>query len=713
MALAPPEIMSLSQPRRLAHGPGHTTLRGELTAAIEALRYGLRSKCKFYLWTDNQIMYDKVLRFLFHGFRPFSPKKKDHDLWNQLGSLLSIAVRHQWFQHIVKVSSHQDVSLLTSPIAQWAAAGNAAADRLAEAAWQQLPGDLRRVWDAAVEAYQRRRQHLRALMKHCIEVGKSHLGHKDSHHEGTAARWQAVIEAPRLVQSSPSLLPLPVGQPPSSLPIRDCETILWGWLKHFDVSQGGEAYWFSSYPLLVHFHATMKVKGFRYEYSQNSWKVLDVSDESFDFVRASAWLVALLKKYTGIHNLPFIAQSQLPIGNTFRFWRRCVLLKVPSSVVASIHERFQEHGIRHTVSRALQVSMAMEVEGDNISLSDAITATEHLTLRELPANVHVGPLPIGAVTPITLPLKELSESTPSIKHFVDLTYDVEVAAINIDNLKAIVRDKAWQELPEVLVLKDRRANQGEDEHDAGWDFIISNGEGDKENLKQMRWIHRHIQREGSPIHGWNEKLVQRTLDCVANDGCLAKLFDRYDLTIQASRPEVLTILGVLLPHLRGHSLWLLGESGVGKTALAGILSMMFSRYHGGGGQFRSAPAFDFFRGIFFDKAAPAIFDDGEIGNETIKKKKAFSDVGDSETILKKRLGHAAQEVASNQVDSFFILSLLLMADPVKRVLQLRPATEDEKGAPDRKKSKQERKEEKRKEKMEKKKTKQESKARKA
>lgn len=53
----------------------------------------------------------------------------------------------------------------------------------------------------------------------------------------------------------------------------------------------------------------------------------------------------------------------------------------------------------------------MEVEGDNMSLSDAIGATEHLTLRELPAHVHVGPLPLGSVTPSTLPLKELLSYT--------------------------------------------------------------------------------------------------------------------------------------------------------------------------------------------------------------------------------------------------------------------------------------------------------------
>ena len=43
---------------------------------------------------------------------------------------------------------------------------------------------------------------------------------------------------------------------------------------------------------------------------------------------------------------------------------------------------------------------------EDLSLSGAIEATEHLTLRELGSHVHVGPLPPGSVTPLTLPLKE-------------------------------------------------------------------------------------------------------------------------------------------------------------------------------------------------------------------------------------------------------------------------------------------------------------------
>jgi hypothetical protein len=104
---------------------------------------------------------------------------------------------------------------------------------------------------------------------------------------------------------------------------------------------------------------------------------------------------------------------------------------------------------------------------------------------------------------------------------------------------------------------------------------------------------------------------------LANDDCLAKLSDRYNLTTQAIQPQTLAILEEVVPYLQGHSFWILGESSVGKTPVARILYMMFPRYH------QSAPEFDFFRGIFFDKLTPCIFDDGGAGNETVKKKNAF------------------------------------------------------------------------------------------
>ena len=51
-------------------------------------------------------------------------------------------------------------------------------------------------------------------------------------------------------------------------------------------------------------------------------------------------------------------------------------------------------------------SVSMVNPNDDLSLSAAIEATEHLILRELASRVHVGPLPIGIMTPHALPLKE-------------------------------------------------------------------------------------------------------------------------------------------------------------------------------------------------------------------------------------------------------------------------------------------------------------------
>jgi len=49
----------------------------------------------------------------------------------------------------------------------------------------------------------------------------------------------------------------------------------------------------------------------------------------------------------------------------------------------------------------------------------------------------------------------LSSSTPSIKDFLDVLWDVDPQCIDVGNLKAVIRDKAWEELPEVLTLKLR------------------------------------------------------------------------------------------------------------------------------------------------------------------------------------------------------------------------------------------------------------------
>lgn len=380
----------------------------------------------------------------------------------------------------------------------------------------------------------------------------------------------------------------------------------------------------------------------------------------------------------------------------------------------------------------------VSVPADNIHLDNAVSATQGLFLRDLPAHVCVGPMPPGALLTTDLPLKDLNVSSPNIKHFLDLVLDIPKATIDVQSLQAIFRDKAWEELPEVMKPKVRPHFQivtqyfllpQDDDHlillkhvyivedkvpgsyvqsllrgsgkeiawgnqnkklvrkafqwmleqlgglqfrkhtlaperkkptsnatvpeNDGWQFIQEHGEMDKSDLKQLKWIHHHINLEGCPIHGWQERLVQRALDSLANDSTCAKLCQRYDLTIADFEPEVIDILEKVVPCLRDHALWLLGEAGRGKTPLGRVIAMMFSRYHGGQGTFRTTADLDFFKGIPFTKTVPALFDDGNISGEEVKKIKAFTDVGDDESMTLARwtnakfVRHQLREVLDN------------------------------------------------------------------
>ena len=153
---------------------------------------------------------------------------------------------------------------------------------------------------------------------------------------------------------------------------------------------------------------------------------------------------------------------------------------------------------------------------------------------------------------------------------------------------------------------------------------MERGELDKSDLKQMKWITLHTQVLDTPIKGWSEKYVLAALDSLAKDVTVSSLCSRYDLTLKDVVAHFMPVLESILPYLMWHALWLLGEPGVGKTPLARIIAMLFSRYHGGPGCFRTASDFDSFRGVRFTKHIPALYDDGEIGNEPIKKKKKHS-----------------------------------------------------------------------------------------
>ena len=125
---------------------------------------------------------------------------------------------------------------------------------------------------------------------------------------------------------------------------------------------------------------------------------------------------------------------------------------------STTHQACQKQSEAQTsisVSFSSSTCLITMMHGEDITLAIAIEATDHLILRDLPNHVPVGPVPVSGVTPASLPLKELNPASTSVKHFFDIVWGVDSHAINVDNLKAVLRDKAWDELPEPLTLKER------------------------------------------------------------------------------------------------------------------------------------------------------------------------------------------------------------------------------------------------------------------
>ena len=62
----------------------------------------------------------------------------------------------------------------------------------------------------------------------------------------------------------------------------------------------------------------------------------------------------------------------------------------------------------------------VSVDPGALHLDNAVQATQSLFFRDLPAHVCVGPMPPGSLLVTDLPLKDLDENSPNIKHFLDL-----------------------------------------------------------------------------------------------------------------------------------------------------------------------------------------------------------------------------------------------------------------------------------------------------
>ena len=166
--------------------------------------------------------------------------------------------------------------------------------------------------------------------------------------------------------------------------------------------------------------------------------------------------------------------------------------------------------------------------------------------------------------------------------------------------------------------------------------------------RMLRWITIEINKPDSPIYKWHSVLVEKSLRNLAADGVLAQVHEHWPLTLYDLDVRFLKALAPLMPSLQEKALGFHGEPGAGKTPVARNIAMAMSRHwirkaHKESEvtpSFRQASEFDFFRGQSGSIFRPDIFDDGTFCEQQFKKIKAFTNVGNVESMSKERWGAA-------------------------------------------------------------------------
>ena len=116
-------------------GLKQTSQRGEIVAAISAVKYCVHVGKPCRLWFDNENVF-KVLRAWANGESPPWEHKQDADLWKQLHTQFCHA--SQFIQMVLKVQAHTEAQEQETVLDAWAVQGNAAADALAAHARSSL-----------------------------------------------------------------------------------------------------------------------------------------------------------------------------------------------------------------------------------------------------------------------------------------------------------------------------------------------------------------------------------------------------------------------------------------------------------------------------------------------------------------------------------------------------------------------------------------------
>ena len=198
-------------------------------------------------------------------------------------------------------------------------------------------------------------------------------------------------------------------------------------------------------------------------------------------------------------------------------------------------------------------------------------------------------------------------------------------------------------------------DKGFDEIEQAW----REGKVKMAGLCLLRWVTKQVKDPTSSLYNWSPKLVEKAFTKLSSEGCLAKEVQNCPYTLQTFQPYVVnTILKELVPLMGTKALGVIGKAGCGKTPLIEGVACMMSRYLQRlanvqePGKYRTACDLDFFRGEVGSKFRPDLLDDADPKFITASRWKAFTDVGQIESMSRERWG--ASKWVRNQLRLFAV-----------------------------------------------------------
>lgn len=316
-----------------------TTTRAEFMATCSAVKFAIKMKLPFRLWVDNQQVWKTLTRTLHATHEPYqvTNKVKNHDLINELGTLMYIARQH--CQHVVKVCSHQTHGDGEPWETRWSWRGNDAADHVAARAVHEHPR-LLQLWHALVEeiaSLEQIRDHLHNLLTAVGYLAQQKTTDQKTKQTDPDLAEPVEFRRPYVSWTIPAAAP----DDDPQLQCPDLEALhTWSMTLNDGVSP---TRWWTWQQLFIDARFQHPQIGPWYDQPNHTWRAGAVCPPH-TFSKRVRWFLTYINKLVKSHKTTIPLKLSRPDSHVYAFWTKTLPVRIPQERCDKVDQWLMEWG---------------------------------------------------------------------------------------------------------------------------------------------------------------------------------------------------------------------------------------------------------------------------------------------------------------------------------------------------------------------------------